>query len=204
MNKNGFGNILLLVILGVILIGGISYITITKTHSKPITQVSPIPVVTTQTPVPSATATPVRQDSSDITLYEILNSLGFHNGVRHGSDKSSISGSPEGLPVENMNKDMVVFGDLDDDGHVEAAVSGIWCHASCGTIIYIYKKENGKIFADILREVDPTSGKQAITSMTIKTGVLSVTKPESPDYLNKTHGYRVKFINGKLQVLPIQ
>mgnify|MGYP001606502060 FL=1 len=204
-SKKGFIVPVLLVIIALLVVGGGVYIYENKKAEVPAvvdtgtqqtnTQIPPAQNIKTPTiNQQNNSATPAK-NSLDISLDQILNSNGFINGVRHGTDKG-------GLPEETIITNQIAFGDIDGDGYKEAVVPVQWCHASCGRFIYVYKNDSGKILSGSLPEAKNTSVKQGITSITIKNGMISITKSDwGPNAPAGTNTYQVKFVNGDLRVL---
>lgn len=132
--------------------------------------------------------------ATDVTQEMVLNSNGFRDGERFATD------SDDGLPVEGMNTSTIVFGDLDGDGKKEGVVSALWCGASCGQEILVFKDTADGIDAFILPEnFERISSKDTVTSLRIKKGSLTVTRQSRDMLKNISLDYKISFTDGALQ-----
>lgn len=197
--SRGFAWLPVLIVAGLVILGGGAYVL--KNSSKLFppgsqmqlqTQVQTVsyPEQSQQTTTSSKTAVKNPLAAGDITLDQILNSDGFKDGVRHGTEKG-------GLPVETINKKNVVFGDVDGDGNKEALVQVLWCSASCGTGIGVYKNDNGTILSAILPGAGSKAGYEYVN---IQDGVIHILRSPWFD-TPEPQTFQVKFVNGDLRTL---
>ena len=137
--------------------------------------------------------------STELTIEGILNSNGFINGERHGNETPPDGAT--GLPVETIDKNRIVFGDLNGDGVNEAIAPISWCDASCGQSVYAFELYQGKIISTEISGTHVAGAAQAINSLKIKNELVVVSETDFDG--TRTNSYRVSIDNnGKLVSMP--
>ena len=146
-------------------------------------------ITTTTTSTTSTTTTSASTSlSTNLTRDEVLNSSGFQNGTR------VTSGTPQNLPIEEMASSSIVFGDLDGDALPEAAVPVLWCATSCGSQIYIFKKDADGIKSYLLTETYKNHpSKDKVKKITLNNRLLTIVRTRGSSTKDITNTYRITF-----------
>lgn len=152
---------------------------------------------TTITTSTTSTATPNLSTGlpTKLTQDEVLSSGGFENGRR------VTSGTPQNLPIEEMASSSIVFGDLDGDTLPEAIVLVLWCGASCGDEIYIFKKDAHGITSHLLSETYKNHpSKDRIKKITLNNRLLTVVRTRGSGTKDIVDTYAIRFSEGVMIV----
>ncbi len=136
--------------------------------------------------------TPVPQQTSGLTIDQVLNSNGFVNG------KKSLANNQVG--GEDLSN--VVLGQLDSDSSVEAVAIDTWCSASCGKGVDAFKLVNGNVLMTTLPNSGVDGAAQAITQLQIgDNGQVILTETDFSG--TRTNYYTVNLVNGALQATMV-
>ncbi len=129
-----------------------------------------------------------------ITVSEVLNAyvpaLGYDsafqlkNGSYEASDIEPGMDMPAGV---SFSAGSIKFADVTRDGKEDAIVPALWCGGSCGTVIYVFDKKNGKTQA-----IAKGGGAKNVTGISIDKGFIIVTSTNWPEADYKfTQAYRI-------------
>lgn len=125
---------------------------------------------------------------TNLTRDEVLNSNGFQNGIR------VTSGTPQNLPIEEMTSSSIVFGDLDGDALPEAAVPVLWCATSCGSEVYVFKKDADGIKSYLLTETYKNHpSKDKVKKITLNNRLLTIVRTRGSGTKDITNTYHITF-----------
>lgn len=101
----------------------------------------------------------------------------------------------------SVDKDRIIFGDLDEDGINEAVAPVAACAASCGMSVYVFKSYEGKIILSEITETSVGGAAQKINSLQIKNGRVDATVTDFGG--TRTNSYYVELQNSQLVITPM-